>query len=208
MQNFVDLILNKLKLDGGIVLKRKIRGLNGITLRELILSLISNSTIVEAAHMLGYTDNPVKQAIHKGLPSILFDDRVSGKYFGQGGAVRSWRIQLLAIIEHKYCNKCSTIRPYTDFHKNKNNYHGLESECSFCKNIRNTTDKEYIALRTPSWSETIEISEYYTACPKGKHVDHIIPLRGKTVSGLHVLNNLQYLSAEDNIVKGNKFHII
>jgi len=59
--------------------------------------------------------------------------------------------------------------------------------------------------RFPAWADKEAIMKFYANCPKGYHIDHIIPLRGKTVSGLHVLNNLQYLPAKENMAKGNKF---
>jgi hypothetical protein len=59
--------------------------------------------------------------------------------------------------------------------------------------------------RIPPWSEKEAIKQFIINCPLGMVVDHKIPLRGKLVSGLHVLNNLQYLTPKENGSKGNKF---
>jgi hypothetical protein len=59
----------------------------------------------------------------------------------------------------------------------------------------------------PAWAEEEAISRFYEARPEGHHVDHVIPLRGRTVSGLHVLANLQYLPALENNKKGNRYHV-
>lgn len=60
--------------------------------------------------------------------------------------------------------------------------------------------------QTPNWANVEKIKEIYLNCPKGFHVDHIVPLKGNIVSGLHVEYNLQYLPAIDNIIKRNIYH--
>ena len=39
------------------------------------------------------------------------------------------------------------------------------------------------------------------------HVDHVYPLQGKLVSGLHVHTNMQILQWRENVVKNNKFEV-
>ena len=73
---------------------------------------------------------------------------------------------------------------------------------------RNALSRSYMLTkikRTPAWANNKAIVEFYKACPKGYHVDHIVPLRGKQVSGLHVENNLQYLPAMENLRKANRY---
>lgn len=60
---------------------------------------------------------------------------------------------------------------------------------------------------TPKWANREAIMQIYLNKPDGHHVDHVIPLRGKLVSGLHVESNLQYLTAEANMRKHNTFKV-
>lgn len=69
--------------------------------------------------------------------------------------------------------------------------------------------------RTPKWLTEFDVfvikEMYDLAVIKTKlygfmwHVDHIIPLKGKLVSGLHVPSNLQVIPATENLRKLNKF---
>ena len=67
----------------------------------------------------------------------------------------------------------------------------------------------------PSWltdEQQKQINDIYKECKEmtmqtgiEHHVDHIIPIHGKSVSGLHVPENLQILTASENCSKKNSF---
>ena len=89
------------------------------------------------------------------------------------------------------------------------------------KNLINyLCQKRKIALlnRTPNWLTQDDfwlIEEAYELAGKRTelfgfswHVDHIVPLRGKTVSGLHVPTNLQVIPWLENQRKTNKFEVL
>ena len=75
------------------------------------------------------------------------------------------------------------------------------------KNHYNITRRRLIGSQLLSKRYSKEIREIYENCPKGFHVDHYVPIKGKLVCGLHVPWNLQYLTSEDNIKKGNSYAV-
>lgn len=85
---------------------------------------------------------------------------------------------------------------------------GKVTSCAFTHeppNAKSARRKAAKLLRTPKWADRDAIAAFYARCPRGYHVDHIVPLQGDCVSGLHVIDNLQYLPAAANISKGNRF---
>lgn len=59
----------------------------------------------------------------------------------------------------------------------------------------------------PVWVDKQVLKQIYADCPKGMHVDHIVPLRHDLVCGLHVPWNLQYLTPTQNAAKSNRFEV-
>jgi hypothetical protein len=90
-------------------------------------------------------------------------------------------------------------------------YYEIHKDKASAKNAKRRAKK---LQATPPWltnSDYIEIEELFICARMFKlytgedyHVDHIVPLQGKDVCGLHVPWNLQVLPAKENLSKSNK----
>lgn len=191
------------------------------TYKEIITSLISTDNMQDAAYSLGLPKHSIKGLIDRGFKDELPDK--NGK--------SSWKVVLLYSLGLAKCPICNII--FNIDNKNKFAIAKAHYECNDCivkrqaiylKNNPTYNSEYYHAnrnyfrekevlyrngkqQRVPSWANLDKIKEIYNNCPKGYHVDHIVPLHGTNVSGLHVENNLQYLLAKDNLSKGNKFDL-
>lgn len=192
-----------------------------ITLDDIVLALtIDESRLPE---LLGYSaagDGGFKHFRKRLLPN-------------KPQKMSSYIRYILAEIHKQKCCSCNKILDFDSFHKNsQDRYYNLSYKCISCDKL-STRDPEkqkiakhnhYIENKSDyisrninrkliekkaivPWSQKDKISEFYKNCPHGFHVDHIIPLQGKNVSGLHVLENLQYLPEIENLSKSNKFII-
>ena len=128
---------------------------------------------------------------------------------GAAGDVRRAKRQA-----YREANKESIAATVTAWHQaNK------EWKCEYTKNYRaanrdavlasdkhkNTIRQRLIGGQQIAKLYAPETREIYRNCPPGFHVDHIVPLKGKTVCGLHIPINLQYLPAAENMRKGREF---
>jgi hypothetical protein len=72
-------------------------------------------------------------------------------------------------------------------------------------------EREAQKLRaTPSWMDPERVEAVYALARKCRdegmkvEVDHLVPLRGRTVCGLHTHDNLAVVERRDNMSKGNR----
>lgn len=134
---------------------------------------------------------------------------------------------------HSWCKQCKhqSSKSWNERNKEKhselnrkwyeeNKEHHLSNskqwyESNKHRKLETTTAREKrCVLATPTWADRELIKELYALAKKlteqtgiPHEVDHVVPLQGKNVSGLHVENNLQVISAEENRRKSNKFQI-
>jgi hypothetical protein len=127
----------------------------------------------------------------------------------------------------KNCRKSHNILKKQEISNNKKAYY-LENKTKITEDIkryrkkfpekinaRSALQRSNKAQRTPKWlnkKHYKEINDFYDLAKdlewlseEKLHVDHIVPLRGKDVCGLHVPWNLQILPEVQNISKGNRF---
>lgn len=118
--------------------------------------------------------------------------------------------------DFKKCARCKKDKHQLEFLRVPTSASGLGSKCKECRSIaqknkyysdksKQRTYHHTRRNRTPKWADLNKIKDFYNNCPAGYAVDHIIPLKGKLVCGLHVENNLQYLTRKENSSKNNKF---
>ncbi|MFI3218381.1 MAG: HNH endonuclease signature motif containing protein [Methylococcales bacterium] len=184
---------------------------SGITLEILIDGTMSGSVVSYVRELTGCAKDAVTRATRNAFPDkpIKHDSLI--KF-------------LLSKKGLRRCNACDSIKLESEFYSNESKGDGIGTSCKECnKQARRETyakdpTKELVpnSIRkrrvhehqTPKWADLDKIDEIYRNRPEGYHVDHIVPLNGVNVSGLHVESNLQYLTAEENLSKSNKFEAI
>jgi len=203
------------------------------TKEEFILLCVEAETATQLAKSLEVSTPTVHTAINKYFPEIKSSDTYIRSaplgtnmlyYFGMKKCPKCSEIQTVDSFYStansvrpgkysSYCKACSLEatascnKKYADKREHyREQYEGKNPEKKRAWVNASSAKRRAAKLnRTPSWADLEKIKEVYANCPEGYHVDHIIPLQGKTVSGLHVETNLQYLTAEENLKKGNKF---
>lgn len=100
------------------------------------------------------------------------------------------------LVRHKQY----ALEHHKDFATNTANWRKANPELNILIKLEQDSLR---GLRTVSWGQE-GMKEFYLNKPQSMTGDHIIPLQGEEVSGLHVQWNLQYLSVSENSSKRNR----
>jgi hypothetical protein len=117
--------------------------------------------------------------------------------------------------EYYYKNKEARLQYAREKKEQRKQYMSIwQKENKHICNAINSKRRAVKLSATPPWLTTEDfkkIEEFYELAQAASevfeikcHVDHIVPLQGIDVCGLHVPWNLQVLTAFDNISKGNR----
>jgi hypothetical protein len=216
-------VLDELGLTGDETWKLERSNSPKLTSAAVIAALLETDSVPSAAKTLGIGYQTLNRTIAKTLVTL----------FGKAtGGNDTWKLKLFTVAGIKKCRDCASYKEHTEYTKYSSAFDGLDPVCRECKQAKNSAyyetnkdvyhkqyikehQQEYAArnaerrarkLRaTPLWANLEKIKEIYMSCPKGHHVDHVIPLVHSHVCGLHVESNLQVILAEENLRKSNSF---
>lgn len=115
-------------------------------------------------------------------------------------------------LGYKYCPKCSKCLLISNFYDNQTKANKKSNICKICRATYQKDNKGILkysmAKRNDKIKNTLipserqQIIEFYQKCPPKYHVDHIKPI---AKGGTHTIDNLQYLTALENMKKGSKY---
>ncbi len=131
-------------------------------------------------------------------------------------------------VTEKTCGSCGVTKGAAEFNKRRANPSGLDHRCRDCskkesaKHQKDNPDKHNAKsarrrsakiMRTAPWASKEAIGAVYTEASRvtketgvSHHVDHLVPLQGVLVSGLHLPCNLQVMEGGENSSKGNRWN--
>ena len=176
--------------------------------------LLSDQRVVD---LLGKTFGRWKVISRDGL----IDGNAAWKCICDCGTERTLRGWMLSTDESKSCG-CAQIETNTKYHtpeakiaaKRGNSRRYNHNNPALVKAIQ-VRYRGKLVRATPCWLTEADWKAmdeiYFKARRLTKEtgiqhdVDHIIPLQGKSVSGLHVPGNLQILTHSENVSKSNKY---
>jgi hypothetical protein len=131
-------------------------------------------------------------------------------------AARSWRAanpELVAVQKRRERERNAGAAPESArAYKERNKAHLAKLAAEYRRQNKGRVNAHTAARKcrqmkaTPPWADLEAIASLYAeGAASGMDVDHVIPLKGKLVSGLHVETNLRLLPPTENNKKYNKF---